>query len=211
MYQIFQILQQWPLLRWSHCSDLHPWKRLQWPVFLLPKQIIEIWPRLLVASLFHSVTLDTLLNKKLSFVNIIHFHFTSRWSTPQMLWPKDRHCAFWVFSFFAFTMHFGHIEYFSSSFHNHTLHPSTHTHLLLLSSFSCSSSSSPFSPELYIIQLVDFCRLMGLNSSWWCYLEMLWALKKWSLLEEVRIWGGHLFIACPNLYALSVSWGWYKV
>ena len=40
---------------------------------LSPKQTMEIWPSLVLASLFHSMALGTLLNKNLALVNITHF------------------------------------------------------------------------------------------------------------------------------------------
>jgi hypothetical protein len=41
---------------------------------LPPEQTVEIWSSLMLASLFHSVALGTLLNKNLlAFFNITHF------------------------------------------------------------------------------------------------------------------------------------------
>jgi hypothetical protein len=43
---------------------------------LAPKQTTEIWPSLVLASLFHCMALGTLLNKNLlAFLNITHLEF----------------------------------------------------------------------------------------------------------------------------------------
>ena len=40
---------------------------------LLPKQTMEIWPSLVLASLFHNIARGTLLNRNLVLLSVTHF------------------------------------------------------------------------------------------------------------------------------------------